>query len=147
MATGSGAGLISGGNSGGATLLTTSGASGDSGVQLNECAGFTKWSIQLIGTFTGQSVQIFGTQDPLAKYQSANSFFGPITTYVPHGTTIPLTSWFPLDAPATAAGTESNPLTSSGQSLNHSGPLVAIRAVSTGTAQTGTCSVICTATP
>lgn len=147
MATGSGAGLISGGNAGGAAILTTSAASADSGVQLNECAGFSKWSFQLIGTFTGQSVQIYGTQDPAAKYQTQNSFFGQITTFVTHGTAIPATSWFLLDAPAVTAGTEVNPLTAAGQSLNHGGPLVAVRAVSTGTAQTGTVTVLCTATP
>ena len=147
MATGSGLGLVVGGSAGGVTLVVTSAASADSGVQLNEFDGFSKWSFQLLGTFTGYSVTIYGTNDPAAKYQTQNSFFGPNTTLVMHGATIPTSSWFVLDAPATSAGTETNPLVASGTSLNHSGKLVAVRAVVTGTAQTGTVTVIAAVSP
>jgi len=147
MATGSGLGLVVGGSAGGVNLVSTSAASADSGVQLNEFDGFSKWSFQLLGTFTGYSVTIYGTNDPAAKYQTQNSFFGPITTLVTHGATIPATSWFVLDAPATSAGTEANPLVAAGTSLNHSGKLVAVRAVVTGTAQTGTVTVLASVSP
>ena len=141
-------GLTSVGTNGGVSLLVTSVAGPvDSGVQMNEASGFTKWTFQLLGTFTGYSVQVYGTIDPAAKYLTTPV---PGQNFVPHGNTavVPATSWFPLDAPAAATGTtESNPLTATGQSLNHSGALVAVRVVATGTSQTGQVTVVGFATP
>lgn len=137
-------GLGSVGTNGGVALLTTAAASFDSGVQMNEASGYTNWRFQLTGTFTGYSVQLYGTIDPAAK----NSIV-PGQSLVSHGdtTTVPATSWFALDAPAVAVGTESNPLTAAGQSLKHSGPLVAVRAVATGSSQTGSVTVLGFAAP
>lgn len=127
---GSDAGLVRMGSQGGKPILVTSIASADSGATCQEAKYFTRWRFQLAGTFTGYSVQLYGTLDAnTAKGLAAN--------------------WFPLDSPAVQSGTGNvaNPLTNTTQSMQYDGPLQAARAVATGTAQTGTVTVLAEAIP
>jgi hypothetical protein len=132
------------GNAGGFTL--------DSGLQMLDAMGYSTFEFQLLGTFTGMSVTVYGTYDPLAyTYSNQPEFariFGYNTPYVPwQGLVgvIPSTSWFPLIAPSdqSGAGYSSNPLTAAGQILECKQKPLAVRAVVTAAAfSTGQCSVI-----
>lgn len=123
-------GLVRIGSSGPKTILTTSAALADSGPQCQEGKFWTRWSFSLAGTFTGYSVQLYGTLDGATAAGTGNN-------------------WFTLPAPAEqgGTGTVANPLTNTSQSMQYAAPLLAVRAVATGTAQTGTVAVLVTATP
>jgi hypothetical protein len=140
---GSSAGLVTVGSHGGVVLATfTSGASAfttgnaitaygtttgasmnDSGIMMLEAGGFTKWNFSVIGTTTSFGVTVLGTLD------ATNANFSVVND----GTTgtVNASSWFILDAPTVAAGTGAvaNPITLTTQSLQFSGPLVAIRVI------------------
>lgn len=140
---GSSAGLVTVGSHGGVVLATfTSGASAfttgsavagygaltgatmnDSGIMMLEAGGFTKWNFSVIGAPTSFGVTILGTID------ATNASFG-VTNDGTSGC-IASSSWFILDAPASQTGTggQANPITSTTQSLQFSGPLVAIRII------------------
>jgi hypothetical protein len=119
------AGLVRMGNSGPKVILSTSAASADSGTgpTCAEAKFWTKWTFSLTGTFTGYSVQIYGTLDG--------------------------TSWFLLPARSDQSGTgiEANPLTSISQSLSYDRPLKGVRAIASGVGQTGTVNVNVSAVP
>lgn len=111
--------------------------SNDSGAQMLEAIGFTKWTFQLIGGGNPQ-VTLFGTVDP-AVYETGRG-----------STVCPATSWFQLPAPSEQSGTGgvSNPLGVNGVILlTCSLPLVAVRAVLTTAASSGVASVIGFAVP
>lgn len=159
----SGAGLNRWGEYGGVPILTTSAASATSAMIAMEAIGFSKWAFQLLGTFTGYSVVIQGTIDPLAYQLWQAAMQGKSVTVggtVYSGpallTALPDTSWADLVAPSTEGGESGtpdaaeqfwNPLTAAGQWLYSSYPVVAVRAVATGTSQTGTLTVVGMAIP
>lgn len=131
---------------GGRVLVAATGLSQnvDSGVQMMDAMGYSRFVFQLLGTFTGFTATFYGTNDPaLYAYYLAN-----IGTWQGSTTAIPTTSWFTLPAPAeqTGTGTSVNPLTSAGQLLEVRTPIMAVRCVltSSGTG-TGTCTAIGTA--
>ena len=127
---GSEAGLVRMGSSGPKVILTTAGASGDSGPTCQEAKFWTKWAFSLAGTFTGYSVMIYGTMDP--------------ATAVGNGS-----NWFEIPAEAVQSGTgvEANPLTSNVQSLSYDRPLLAVRALASGPSATGSVQVLVMAVP
>jgi hypothetical protein len=107
----------------------------DSGPVGVEGIGFSKWGFQLLGTFTGFSVAIYGTLDPAAYLAWEAKIQG---NTVP---AVPATSWALLPAPdeeTGTGGTATNPLVAAGVILpyNLSG-LVAVRAVATASGATG----------
>jgi hypothetical protein len=129
--------LPSVGNTGPILIAATALASYDSGPQMLAAKRYTKWTFHLEGTFTNYSVLIYGTTDD----NTAGWIGYPPTTFQ--------ANWFPLPAPSmqAGAGTVQNPLTAVGQSMTYVGPLVAVRAVFTGTSQTGTCGLYGFAVP
>jgi hypothetical protein len=127
----------------------------DSGIQMLEGVGFGKWTFQLIGTFTGYSVTVYGTIDPIiltTAYQNSTNLNVPtlaLNALRGNTTLVPATSWFPLAAPSDQGGTgqNTNPLIQTGSYLFSSGNFVAVRAVITGTTATGSINVLGFATP
>ena len=118
---------VSVGNKGPVLLASTSAASLTTAPMMLEAFRLHKWNFALSGTFTGYSVAIQGTIDP-----NTSGYLGGPT---PTGT-----SWFLLSGPSQQGGegVEANPLTTTTMSLQYDGQLKAVRAVITGTAQTGT---------
>lgn len=132
----------------------------DSGIQMLQAAGYTKWTFQLVGpgvtaaTTAAFSISIYGTIDPnilQQSYQTAGNYpssVGKDPSFTASLTAIPATSWFLLPGPSEQTGTGSitNPLTTAAAGptiLTASMPLVAVRAVLTGTAPTtGTAPII-----
>jgi len=98
---------------------------------------YTKWTFQLVGTFTGYSVQVLGTSDVATS------------GWIGYGPTVLAQNWFLIPAEAVQAGTgiEANPLTAIIQSLSYDRPLTGVMAIFTGAAQTGTCGLLGWATP
>lgn len=117
----------------------------DSGLQLCEAQGFTKWTFQLLGGGTGYSVSLYGTSDPVAIGQWRASFNPQAPKY-----TLPASSWFLLPGPAeqTGTGTIANPMTGTNPQFQFSGALLGIRAVLTASATpSGVISVSVVAVP
>lgn len=125
----------------------------DSGVQMLAAKGYTKWIFQIVGpgafaaTTAAFTVSIYGTIDPnLARlaYQTGANYpgqQGQSPSLEASLTAIPASSWFLLPGPSEQTGTGSitNPLVTSatGAALFIASlPLVAVRAVLTGTAPT-----------
>jgi hypothetical protein len=163
----SGAGLNRVGEEGGITLLslqttatalasptTGYGTIGvnDSGIQMLEAIGLTKWVFLLGGAtnLSGWSVTIYGTIDSVAyqAWQPANysaaGLYGQSTGGPRGSTVVSAGSWFVLPGPSEQGTTGSigNPLTSTTPILTSSLPLVAVRAVLT--TLTGTPASACT---
>ncbi|MDE2098158.1 MAG: hypothetical protein KGL39_12965 [Patescibacteria group bacterium] len=127
------------------TILTcTATATSNPTVQMAEASGFGEWEFALTGTFTGFSVQLYGTIDPKA----VNDDGTPNTTYGAPGAAG--AAWFPLPAQSTEGTGDTsvfnNPLTAINQIMHYKGHLVAVCAVATGTSPTGTCNVVSWAT-
>jgi hypothetical protein len=140
-------------NSGMPVLPNTATVGTDSGVQMLSAAGFTKWTFCLIGpgvlaaTTAAFTISLYGTIDPTLltqAYQTGGNAIGvqgKDPSFTTSLTAIPASSWFLLPAPSEQAGTGSvtNPIVTSATGasiLTVSAPLVAVRAVLTGTAPT-----------
>lgn len=120
----------------------------DSGPQLWWGAGYTKWTVQLIGDgaqAAGYTVSFYGTCDPvlLKHLYGGESQAGPQYYTSPPGDydiadladIVPASSWslLPMQA-STGGGTETNPLVSGTNTIGFvNGGIVAIRAVLTAT--------------
>jgi len=132
-------------------ILTTSAALADSGPTCLEAKAWRNWTFTLEGTFTGYSVAIYGTNDP----KTAGTLPGTATPPFPGdaGGSFAITptqsNWFliPAEAIQSGTGTETNPLIATAASLSYDRPLLAVRAVATGSGQTGTVSVRVAAVP
>jgi hypothetical protein len=145
-----GSNIVSVGNRAGKSVFTFAAAGVDTGslmapvanggdllAGLRECARWTKWMFQLIGTGTGYAVTIYGTLDPATAYnEPGNGGY-----------------WFELPAPSTESGVGdafvwTNPLTLGvgTSALYVNAPIVAVRAVSAGTV-TGTVELLVFAQP
>lgn len=108
---------------------------------LGEAIGFSKWLFQLIGggaNTAGYQVQIFGTLDPAAYTLWAGGQGKGLQT-------LPVTSWFPLEGPSSAAsgGAMANPMVSGTAPIFTANiPLVAVRLLaSIGTAPAPTAEI------
>jgi hypothetical protein len=169
----SGAGLNRGGVVGGVTLLTVpttatpltptgaiSPAYGtigvnDSGGMMFYCAGFTKWTFQLIGpgvNSAGVSVAIYGTLDPAGlNYIYANGAHSGVSMDLCAQTVVPYTSWQLVPAPSEqgGTGTVANPMVTGGSTMLVSGTgWYAVRAVCTAlSSPSGPVTVLASAVP
>jgi hypothetical protein len=132
-------------------ILTTSGASADSGATCQEAKAWRNWTFTVEGTFTGYTATWYGTNDP----KTAGTLPGAATPPFPGdwGGVVAITptqaNWFliPAEAIQTGTGVEVNPLTSTVQSLSYDRPLLAVRCVIAGSGQTGTITARVAAVP
>lgn len=131
-------------------ILSTSGASADSGPTCLEAKNWRNWQFTVTGTFTGYSVLWYGTNDP-ATAGTLPGTATPPGNYQPNPIAISPTAsnWFKIPGEATQSGTgiEANPMTDATQSLSYDRPLLAVRCVITGTGQTGTITARVAAVP
>jgi hypothetical protein len=99
-------------NAGTAQAVSASGTT-DSGIQMLEGIGYTKWAFQLLGTFTGFSVAVYGTIDPVIYTSLYSNPNDNLDIYRGSTSLVPSTSWFLLPAPSEQGGTGAvnNPLT------------------------------------
>ena len=123
-------------------ILTTSGASADSGPTCLEGKNWRNWTFTIEGTFSGYSATWYGTNDP----NTAGSLPGTPPVLV---NAITNANWFIIPGEATQSGTgiEANPQTDITQSLSYDRPLLAVRCVITGSGQTGTITARVAAVP
>ena len=134
--------LLTVGDKGGVIILQTDQASADSGAKIMAARGFSKWVFQLRGTFTGYSVTIYGT----ISAEAAEIYDQNVLAGIPDAKIIiGNDAWFGIPAPSTSAADAFvyvNPLTTTGQVLYSGIPLNAVRAIATGTTQTGIVRVL-----
>lgn len=127
-------------------LINTSGAGTVNGTPWVDASGFKDWTFSLCsatvgGTITGWSVSIYGTLDP--NVLNADGVTVNPNYPAPGAAGA---SWFLLPAESVETtgdtATFANPLTALSQVLRYKGPLLAVCAVSVGTAPTGTINVV-----
>lgn len=129
--------------------LNDSVSSGNLGNGMVEAMGFSNWTFSLVGSGSGYTVSLYGTNDP-AAYKAWMSTFLP-STQSPHGAvTLPNGSWRLLPGPSEASGTGgiANPMTDTTPLFQFKGTLIAVRAVVTAVnLPSGNVSVVVEATP